>query len=108
MRLSCDRVVTMEEPHFVDDALRALADPTRRRLYRAVAEQPGITTGDLSGVARGMTRWGVMKHLAVLREAGLVETLYDGRRRRHYHNGATLKHALDELAGLDAVPRSRP
>lgn len=92
----------------MDDALRALADPTRRRLYRAVAEQPGITTGELSGVTRGMTRWGVMKHLAVLRDAGLVHTLYDGRRRRHYHNGATLELALDELADLEAAPRSRP
>jgi DNA-binding transcriptional ArsR family regulator len=82
----------------LDDLLRALADPTRRRLFRTIADQPGITTGELAGVAPGMTRWSVMKHLAVLREARLVQTLYDGRRRRHYADRRALRPIADWLA----------
>ena len=97
----------MDEPGSLDDILRALADPTRRRILRAVSESPGISTGELGSVTRGMTRWGVMKHLRVLRDAGLVQTLYDGRRRRHYHNAATLQFARDALAELERPAAAR-
>ncbi len=62
----------------------ALADPTRRTLLANLARAPGATTTDLAAAAPRMTRWAVMKHLTVLREAGLVQTLPEGRRRRHY------------------------
>jgi DNA-binding transcriptional ArsR family regulator len=74
----------------LDLLLRALADPTRRRLYRLLGSKPGMTTHELAAQVPGMTRWGVMKHLAQLREAGLVQTLPEGRRRRHFREEAAL------------------
>ena len=84
----------------LDDVLRALADPTRRELLRAVIRQPGQSTAQLASRTDGMTRWGVMKHLAVLRQAGLVQTMAEGRHRRHFPEQAALRPLrqwLDEV-----------
>lgn len=75
----------------LDLLLRALADPTRRRLLAVVASQPGLTTAELGALTKGMTRWGVMKHLAVLGSAGLIQTMPEGRHRRHFHEPAALE-----------------
>lgn len=86
----------------LDRLLRALADPTRRRILRLLAGRPGMTTNEIAGRVPGMSRWGVMKHLAVLTEAGLVQTLPEGRRRRHFreHGGlAPLRAWLDDESG---------
>jgi len=84
----------------VDDLLAALADPTRRALFEAIAAQPGITTSQLTARNNEVTRWAVMKHLAVLRGAGLIQTMATGRLRRHYAEKGT----LGSLRGwLDAV-----
>lgn len=81
----------MVEPNpELDQILRALADPTRRELYLGIARKPGQSTSDLAHATRSMTRWGVMKHLDVLREAGLIQTLSAGRQRHHYHERAAL------------------
>jgi DNA-binding transcriptional ArsR family regulator len=45
-----------------------------------------------------MTRWAVMKHLAVLRGAELIQTLPQGRRRRHYRDERGLQPLRDWLA----------
>lgn len=82
----------------LDRLLRALADPTRRRILQLLAQRPGMTTKEIAGHIHGMTRWGVMKHLAVLGDAGLVQTLPEGRRRRHFREGAALKPLQDWLA----------
>ena len=77
----------------LDDVLRALADPTRRRLLAVIAAQPGLSTAELALQTKVMTRWGVMKHLGVLNAAGLIQTMPEGRRRRHFHE----PQALDPL-----------
>ncbi len=82
----------------LDDGFRALADSTRRRIYAALGRQPGMTTTELVGVTPGISRWGVMKHLAVLRAAGLVQTFPEGRRRRHYRDTRTLQPLSEWLA----------
>ena len=74
----------------LDAILRALADPTRRRLLATIASQPGLTTAELAQLTKGMTRWGVMKHLAVLGEAGLIQTMPEGRHRRHFEEPQAL------------------
>jgi DNA-binding transcriptional ArsR family regulator len=74
----------------LDDVLAALADPTRRRIFELLGDQPGLTTAQLASRFRAMTRWGVMKHLEVLRAAGLVQTLPEGRRRRHFREASPL------------------
>jgi DNA-binding transcriptional ArsR family regulator len=74
----------------LDVLLAAVADPTRRRLFERVVRHPGLTTSELTALADGITRWAVMKHLDVLREAGLVQTMATGRLRRHYAERAAL------------------
>ena len=63
----------------VDDVFRALADPTRRSLLDELFKKDGQT---LSALERRlpMTRFGVMKHLRMLEEAGLVVTRGAGAR----------------------------
>ncbi len=84
----------------VDGLLAALADPTRRALFETIAAQPGITTSQLTSRARLITRWAVMKHLTVLRETGLIQTMATGRLRRHYAEKAALGPLRDWLAQL--------
>jgi DNA-binding transcriptional ArsR family regulator len=62
---------------------RALGDPNRRVLLDRLFEQDGQTLGDLVAHLPAMTRFGVMKHLAVLEDAGLVTTHRVGRQKRH-------------------------
>ena len=76
----------------VDDNLvyRALADPTRRLLLDLLFEREGRRLKDLeSHVA--MTRIGVMKHLHLLEQAGLVVTRRSGREKLHYLNPVPIR-----------------
>jgi DNA-binding transcriptional ArsR family regulator len=82
----------------LDRVLRAIADPTRRRILRLLAQRPGMTTNEIAEHISAMTRWGVMKHLAFLAESGLVQTLPEGRRRRHFREAAALKPLQDWLS----------
>jgi DNA-binding transcriptional ArsR family regulator len=68
-----------------DHIFRALADPTRRFLLDRLHARDGRTLGDLESELE-MTRFGVMKHLRVLEEAGLVVTRRSGREKLHYLN----------------------
>ena len=90
----------------LDEVVRALADPTRRALLQAVIRQPGLTTAQLVSRTTGMTRWGVMKHLAVLRDAGLVQTMAEGRHRRHFAEPAALDPLRQWLAAVAPGDRS--
>ena len=56
-----------------DTVFKALADPTRRHLLDRLFERDGRTLTELESELE-MTRFGVMKHLRVLEEAGLVTT----------------------------------
>ena len=76
----------------MDEALvfKALADPTRRHLLDRLFERDGRTLLELeSGLE--MTRFGVMKHLKVLQEAGLVVTRRRGREKLHYLNPVPIR-----------------
>src|SRR6476659_3813577 len=69
-----------------DEAVfRALADPTRRAILDRLFARDGQSLGEIE---RGfdMSRFGVMKHLRVLEEAGLVTTHRAGRSKLHYLN----------------------
>ena len=61
-----------------DRVFKALADPTRRLLLDRLFERDGRTLTELESELE-MTRFGVMKHLRVLEEAGLVVTRRSGR-----------------------------
>src|SRR3954463_9196942 len=73
-----------------DRVFRALADPTRRHLLDRLFERDGRTLTELdSGLE--MTRFGVMKHLRVLEEAGLVATRRSGREKLHFLNPVPIR-----------------
>ena len=70
-----------------DDAVfKALADATRRDLLDALYAVDGQSLGQLAARHPHLTRFGVMKHLAVLEDAGLVVAEKVGREKRHYLN----------------------
>jgi len=76
--------------HEDDRVFRALADPTRRRLLDRLFEREGLTLSELeSGV--DMTRFGVMKHLRVLEDAGLVVSRRSGREKLHFLNRVPIR-----------------
>ena len=77
-----------------EDVFRALADPTRRQLLDLLFERDGRTLTELeSGMP--MTRFGVMKHLRVLEEAGLIITRKVGREKFHYLNSVPIQLISD-------------
>ncbi|MDQ2913343.1 MAG: helix-turn-helix domain-containing protein [Chloroflexota bacterium] len=75
-----------------DDALvfKALADPTRRLLLDRLFERDGRTLTELESEVE-MTRFGVMKHLRVLEDAGLVLPRKSGREKRHFLNPVPIR-----------------
>ena len=73
-----------------DAVFRALADPTRRGLLDALFKRDGQSLGELGQRLR-MTRFGVMKHLRVLEEAGLVVTRRRGREKLHFLNPVPIR-----------------
>jgi len=68
------------------DVFKALADPTRRAILDSLFAADGQTLTQLCAQFEEMTRFGVMKHLAVLADADLVVTIRSGREKRHYLN----------------------
>ena len=88
--LTCDYLVTYYRRVDDDRVFKALADPTRRHLLDRLFEREGRTLTDLeSGLE--MTRFGVMKHLRVLEEAGLVVHRRAGREKLHYLNPVPIR-----------------
>ena len=73
-----------------DLVFRALADPTRRFLLDRLFERDGRTLSDLESEV-DMTRFGVMKHLRVLEDAGLVVTRRSGREKLHFLNSVPIR-----------------
>jgi uncharacterized protein YndB with AHSA1/START domain/DNA-binding transcriptional ArsR family regulator len=69
----------------MDDVFRALADPTRRSLLDELFKEDGQSLRALQE-RLPMTRFGVMKHLKLLEEAGLVVTRRQGREKLHFLN----------------------
>ena len=77
-----------------DRVFKALADPTRRHLLDRLFERDGRTLGELEEGLE-MTRFGVMKHLRVLEDAGLVVTRRAGREKHHFLNPVPIRQIHD-------------
>ena len=73
-----------------DLVFKALADPTRRHLLDRLHERDGRTLTELESDLE-MTRFGVMKHLRVLEEAGLVVARRSGREKHHFLNPVPIR-----------------
>ena len=87
----------------VDPVFRALADPTRRSLLDELFREDGQTLSALQGRFE-MTRFGVMKHLKVLEEAGLVVTRRQGREKLHFLNPVPIRLVHDRWVSKYAEP----
>ncbi len=74
-----------------DPVFKALADRTRRRLLDRLFEHDGRTLGELEAEVPELTRFGVMRHLTVLEQAGLVVTRKQGRHKYHYLNPVPIR-----------------
>ncbi|HEV2342680.1 MAG TPA: metalloregulator ArsR/SmtB family transcription factor [Actinocrinis sp.] len=77
-----------------DLVFKALADPTRRLLLDKLFARDGLTLTELESDL-AMTRFGVMKHLRVLEEAGLVVSRRSGREKLHYLNPVPIRMIHD-------------
>ena len=73
-----------------DLVFKALADPTRRHLLDRLFARDGRTLTELEQELE-MTRFGVMKHLRVLEQAGLVVTRRQGREKHHFLNPVPIR-----------------
>jgi DNA-binding transcriptional ArsR family regulator len=73
-----------------DRVFKALADPTRRLLLDRLFVRDGRTLSELETDV-DMTRFGVMKHLRVLEDAGLVVTRRSGREKLHFLNPVPIR-----------------
>ena len=89
-----------------DRVFKALADPTRRFLLDLLFERDGRTLTELESELE-MTRFGVMKHLKVLEEAGLVVTRRSGREKLHFLNPVPIRLIHDRWIDKYTERRSR-
>src|ERR1700761_119770 len=87
----------------VDEVFRALADPTRRGLLDELFREDGQSLLALEAHF-SMTRFGVMKHLKVLEEAGLVVTRRRGREKLHFLNPVPIRLVHDRWVSKYAAP----
>ncbi|HEY4397427.1 MAG TPA: metalloregulator ArsR/SmtB family transcription factor [Acidimicrobiia bacterium] len=87
----------------MDEVFRALADPTRRSLLDELFREDGQTLNALED-RFSMTRFGVMKHLKQLEEAGLVVTRRRGREKLHFLNPVPIQLVHDRWVSKYAEP----
>ena len=87
----------------MDEVFKALADPTRRGLLDELFERDGQTLGELEARVE-MSRFGVMKHLKVLEEAGLVVTRKRGREKLHFLNPVPIRLIHDRWVSKYSEP----
>lgn len=78
----------------MDTIFKALNDPARRALMDSLRARDGQTLTELEQQL-AMSRFGVMKHLAVLEDAHLVTTKKVGRFKYHYLNPLPLQQVMD-------------
>jgi DNA-binding transcriptional ArsR family regulator len=87
----------------VDEVFKALADPTRRSLLDRLYREDGQSLKALEAGLE-MTRFGVMKHLRVLEEAGLVTARKSGREKLHFLNPVPIRLIHERWVSKYAEP----
>jgi uncharacterized protein YndB with AHSA1/START domain len=87
----------------MDEVFRAIADPTRRSLLDELMRRDGQSLSELEA-RLPMTRFGVMKHLKVLEDAGLVLTRRRGREKLHFLNTVPIRLIHDRWVSKYAEP----
>jgi uncharacterized protein YndB with AHSA1/START domain/DNA-binding transcriptional ArsR family regulator len=87
-----------------DRVFKALADATRRHLLDRLFERGGRSLTELESELQ-MTRFGVMKHLRVLEDAGLVIARRSGREKLHHLNAVPIRLIHDRWIDKYTEPR---
>src|SRR5438477_12027371 len=87
----------------MDAVFKALADPSRRKLLDRLYRRDGPTLTEMCERV-SMTRFGVMKHLRVLEEAGLVVTRKEGREKLHFLNPVPIRLVHDRWVSKYRAP----
>jgi DNA-binding transcriptional ArsR family regulator len=82
----------------LDHIWKALSDPTRRAILDILRSGPQTTTAIVERFP-DMTRFAVMKHIDVLRDAGLVITQVDGRKRINSLNVVPIRRIYERWVG---------
>ncbi|GAC1479759.1 MAG: SRPBCC domain-containing protein [Pseudarthrobacter sp.] len=104
LALTCDHMVTYHGVMNDDDRVfKALSDPTRRYLLDRLFVRDGRTLTELESEL-DMTRFGVMKHLRILEDAGLVVTRRSGREKLHFLNPVPIRLVHDRWVSKYAEP----
>src|SRR5207302_6496603 len=85
------------------DVFKALAGPNGRRRLDRLFKRDGQTLGEMCERV-DITRFGVMKHLRVLEEAGLVATQKSGREKLHYLNPMPIRLVHDRWVSKYRAP----
>ncbi|MGE0599811.1 MAG: ArsR/SmtB family transcription factor [Dehalococcoidia bacterium] len=88
----------------MEPIFKALSDASRRYLLDQLYQRDGQTLAELQAYLPEMTRFGVMKHLAVLEEAGLISTTRVGREKFHYLNPVPIQEIADRWISKFAQP----
>ena len=86
-----------------NEVFKALADPSRRMLLDLLHAADGRTLSELCSHLE-MSRFGVMKHLHVLEEAGLVVTRKVGREKLHYLNPVSIRQIYERWVSKFTEP----
>ncbi|GAB5449189.1 ArsR/SmtB family transcription factor [Gymnodinialimonas sp.] len=90
----------------MDTLFKALSDPARRAILDSLRAQDGQSLSDLEPQF-DMTRFGVMKHLKLLEDAGLIVTKRQGRFKYHYLNPMPLQEMLDRWVAPFLQPQTK-
>jgi uncharacterized protein YndB with AHSA1/START domain/DNA-binding transcriptional ArsR family regulator len=93
-------------PEDIDKVFKALADRTRRYLLDSLHEQNGQTLGELCEHL-AMARQSATQHLAVLEDANLISTVWQGRKKLHYLNPVPLQEMQERWIDKFERPRLR-
>lgn len=78
----------------LDEVWKALADPTRRAILDLLRGGPKTTTEIVQAFPQ-LSRFGVMKHIDVLRDCKLVQTREDGRQRVNSLNAVPIRQIYE-------------
>jgi DNA-binding transcriptional ArsR family regulator/uncharacterized protein YndB with AHSA1/START domain len=79
----------------MDMTWKALADPVRRDILELLRTEPR-TTGQICGAFRHLSRFGVLSHMAVLKDAGLLHVERRGRERINRVDAEPLREAYED------------
>jgi uncharacterized protein YndB with AHSA1/START domain len=87
-----------------DTIFKALADDSRRKLLDLLFQEDGQTLSALHSHLLPMSRFGCMKHLQVLEDAGLITSRKAGREKLHYLNPVPIQLVYDRWVSKYAQP----